>query len=47
MLLGEPWLRSWNPKINWQTKEMTFSDGVVWKAVPREGKEDAFKKGRG
>ena len=33
MLLGEPWLRSWNPTINWQTKDMTFSDGVVWKAV--------------
>ena len=37
MLLDEPWLRSWNPTINWQTKKMTFSDGIVWKAVSKEG----------
>ena len=33
MLLGEPWLRLWNPAINWQTKELVFSDGVTWKAA--------------
>ena len=42
MLLGEPWLRSWNPAINWQTKELVFSDGVTWKAAgsskTREGR---------
>ena len=38
MLLGEPWLRSWNPKINWQTKDMTFSDGVVWRAIEKSDK---------
>ena len=47
MLLGEPWLRSWNPKINWQTKELTFSDGVVWKAAAKEEEKTAFEKGRG
>ena len=46
MLLGEPWLRSWNPTINWQTKEMTFSDGIVWKAVSKEG-NDKKCEGRG
>ena len=33
LLLGEPWLRTWNPAINWKTKELVFSDGVIWKAV--------------
>jgi len=47
MLLGEPWLRSWNPKINWQTKELTFSDGVVWKAVVKEGQETKLEKCKG
>ena len=28
MLLGAPWLRTWNPTINWKTRELTFSDGV-------------------
>ena len=32
ILLGAPWLRAWNPKINWQSRELTFSDGVRWKA---------------
>ena len=45
MLLGEPWLRSWNPTINSQTKDMTFSDGVVWKAVGEGTK--ACEKSRG
>ena len=45
MLLGEPWLRSWNPTINWQTKEMTFSDGVVWKAVGDEKEVEKKTKG--
>ena len=40
MLLGEPWLRSLESE-NQLAEEMTFSDGVVWKAVSREGKEDA------
>ena len=47
MLLGEPWLRSWNPQINWQTKDMTFSDGVVWKAVPKEDKNAPYKRESG
>ena len=46
MLLGEPWLRSWNPTINWQTKEMTFSDGVVWKAVGESDKQGHAGKNR-
>ena len=28
ILLGAPWLRTWNPTINWKTRELTFSDGV-------------------
>ena len=28
VLLGAPWLRTWNPTINWKTRELTFSDGV-------------------
>ena len=28
-------MRSWNPTINWQTKDMIFSDGVVWRAVSK------------
>ena len=46
MLLGEPWLRSWNPTINWQTKEMTFSDGVVWKSVSEGCEAEKRSKGR-
>ena len=44
MLLGEPWLRSWNPAINWKTKELVFSDGVVWKAA---GSDHTLKTGLG
>ena len=44
MLLGEPWLRLWNPTINWQTKDMTFNDGVVWRAVSE--KSQPFEKSR-
>ena len=47
MLLGEPWLRSWNPTINWQTKDMTFSDGVVWKAVKEGVRQCERSKERG
>ena len=46
MLLSEPWLRSWNPTINWQTKDMTFSDGVVWRAVNKGYKQAERSKGR-
>ena len=46
MLLGEPWLRSWNPTINWQTRDMTFSDGVVWRAVNEGCKQAERSKGR-
>ena len=46
MLLGEPWLRSWNPKINWQTKDMTFSDGVVWRAIGESDKRGECSKNR-
>ena len=46
MLLGEPWLHSWNPKINWQTKDMTFSDGVVWKAIGESNKQGECSKNR-
>ena len=42
MLLGEPWLCSWNPTINWQTRDMTFSDRIVWRAV-NEGYKQAEK----
>ena len=38
VLLGAPWLRMWNPTINWQTRELTFSDGVRWKADKAEEK---------
>ena len=37
-LLGESWLRSWNPRIDWKTGDLTFSDGVRWKAVRMEGR---------
>ena len=33
VLLGTPWLRAWNPKIDWETRQLTFSDGVVWKVI--------------
>ena len=46
MLLGEPWLRSWNPTINWQTRDMTFSNGVVWRAVNKGWKQAEKSKGR-
>ena len=46
MLLGEPWLRSWNPTINWQMKEITFSDGVVWKLVSEGCEAEKRSKGR-
>ena len=36
VLLGAPWLRMWNPTINWQSRELTFSDGVRWKADKNE-----------
>ena len=47
MLLGEPWLRSWNPTINWQTRDMTFSDGVVWRAVDEKKRQLEKNRGRG
>ena len=28
-LVGRPWLRSWNPTIDWRTGELRFSDGVA------------------
>ena len=28
----------WNPTINWQTRELTFSNGVRWKADKAEEK---------
>ena len=36
-LVGRPWLRSWNPDIDWRTGELAFSDGVKWKALKTEG----------
>ena len=39
MLLGRPWLRTWNPTINWTTGELIFSDGVKWKACFEGGNE--------
>ena len=45
VLLGAPWLRSWNPTINWQTRTLTFSDGNTWKmACKEEDKVDHGKK---
>ena len=46
VLFGEPWLRKWNPAINWETREMRFSDGVIWKAQKgsgTRGKEQATR----
>ena len=43
-LLGEPWLRRWNPRIDWRTQELQFSDGVIWKPV-RTSTEGGEKKG--
>ena len=46
-LLGESWLRSWNPCIDWKTGDLTFSDGVRWKAVRGEEREnEGGKTGR-
>ena len=33
VLLGTPWLRAWNPTIDWETRQLIFSDGVVWKVI--------------
>ena len=43
VLLGALWLRAWNPTINWQTRELTFSDGVRWKADKGEVAEKVQK----
>ena len=51
VLFGEPWLRKWNPAIDWETREMQFSDGVVWKAQKPRGSQEEGEiravKGRG
>ena len=49
VLLGEPWLRYWNPRIDWQERELRFSDGVRWKAKGggKKGGEEEDKKIRG
>ena len=39
VLFGEPWLRKWNPAIDWETREMQFSDGVVWRAQKPRGSQ--------
>ena len=45
VLLGEPWLRYWNPVIDWQERALRFSDGVKWKA--REGaKEEGAERSK-
>ena len=41
-LLGESWLRSWNPCIDWKTGDLTFSDGVKWRAVRTEEQGDGM-----
>ena len=41
VLLGAPWLRSWNPTIDWQNSTLTFSDGTKWKSL---GQEESKKK---
>ena len=46
ILLGAPWLRTWNPKINWQTRELTFSDRVRWKADRNEADQTDSKNVR-
>ena len=33
VLLGDGWLWRWNPLINWRTGDLTFSDGVKWRAL--------------
>ena len=32
-LLGEPWLRHWNPQVDWASRELCFRDGTTWKAI--------------
>ena len=38
--LGRGWLESWNPGVDWKTGELTFSDGVVWKTVKDDKKDE-------
>ena len=50
VLFGEPWLRRWNPAMDWETREMRFSDGVTWKArrpPGQQGEEETGGKRRG
>ena len=44
VLLGEPWLRYWNPQIDWQQRELRFSDGVKWRAKPTGDEEQREEK---
>ena len=45
-LLGEPWLRSWNPCIDWKTGDLRFSDGIRWRASRSTVEDGTPKKGR-
>ena len=44
-LLGESWLRSWNPRIDWKTGDLTFSDGIRWKAARPVGERKGSRVG--
>ena len=41
-LLGSPWLLNWNPRIDWKTTDLFFSDEIQWKEVPESEKK--YKK---
>ena len=41
---GRCWLNVWNPGVDWPTGELSFSDGVKWKAVASGKKEEKEEK---
>ena len=40
VILGRPWLKEWNPLIDWLSGNLTFSDGVQWRSF--KGQEKAL-----
>ena len=47
IVLGRPWLREWNPLVDWAIGELTFSDGVKWRPPSDLAHEADEQKGAG